>query len=116
MNIRNKFPIDHFIKKFEAIPEAKWHVGQYRNQFDETCRCALGHCGMFYNEEGREEMTDEARALIFWAARKGIGVPDINDGNRVGCVGSTPKQRILNFLRDLKHEEDVILEEFGRKQ
>lgn len=115
MNIRNKFPIDHFIKKFEAIPEAKWHIGEFRNPSDISCRCALGHCGMFINEEGDEETTEEAQALVWWAGRKSLGIACINDGDYGEYSAATPKKRVLDFLRDLKHEEAVIIEEAGRR-
>lgn len=88
------YDVDYFIKKFEAIPDSKWCVG---NLEDRQCRhCALGHCG-----ETGYGMTIEGEAL-YWLLPT---VDRINDGETFG-KGKHPRTRILNALRDLKRKAE----------
>lgn len=97
----NKFTRDYFIAKFEAIPDAQWHVGHYRDPQNPARRCALGHCRN--SKEGAafsfEESTDEEMALHGLLAGSGPAV--VNDGKVSRYQQPTPKARILAALRDL---------------
>jgi hypothetical protein len=91
-----QYDLEYFIAKFEAISEDKWTAsGVYVDDFG--CKCALGHCGVIeYISE-----SDEARALSSLA--KGL-IVSVNDNNykRYSYLGSTPKQRVINYLKSLK--------------
>lgn len=96
METSNQFSVTYFIKKFEAIPEERWHVRAFSNM-DGTKLCALGHCRWHKQIGG----SDEGNELI--AALRSIGKPDsINDGIIGAYLQPTPKQRILAALYDIK--------------
>lgn len=81
------YSIDHFITKFEAIPEEFWSdhalIGGSR-------RCAQGHCLELPFELGALRELFRGR------------VSRINNGEDPGYPQSTPKLRILAALKDLK--------------
>jgi hypothetical protein len=88
---------EYFIKKFEAIPENRWIAGSFSDKLDNSKHCALGHCG-----ESANTVTDDGiyLAMLFRCGKH--EVTQINDG--IGFFkeyGSTPKERILNALRQL---------------
>lgn len=100
------YNLDYFIKKFEEIPEEKWCVGSFRNKQDQCC--ALGHCGV---KAGNMNDPEEAHALkiLMYPYYPVIGIVAINDGLSYGeptvdftAYGSTPKQRILKALTEIK--------------
>lgn len=93
----NKFDIDHFIKKFEAIPDYLWTVGNFTDGVRTTKCCALGHCG-----ERSTSHTEEALALIALFAGQALSVAEVNDGEHSYFQQPTPKQRILAALHHLK--------------
>lgn len=97
-----EYDLEYFIAKFEAIPEDKWTT----RTFDDGngCYCAYGHCGdRLGKEDGKESMAlskiimDKGQAFPFHLA-------DINDGNDnfIDEYGSTPKQRVVNYLKSLR--------------
>lgn len=97
MKKNEKYTKEYFIKKFEAIPEEKWCVEYFTAKYDKKCHCALGHCG-----ETPNHIPPMARKLRELFDKK-ASVVSIND-NKTGeynHLGSTPKQRILNFLKQL---------------
>lgn len=102
------YDVNYFIKKFQAIPEELWHVGDLFNK-DRTRFCALGFCGeteSINNSEG-----NSLRALSrFYCGFNIIG--SINDGTKNTheinldeiinrYTQPTPKLRILAFLYDI---------------
>ena len=90
------YDVGYFIAKFEGIPESKWCEEELLNE-DGRC-CALGHCGGRIEEDGDIVYTEEIYALSHL-----IGdVPAVNDGLHDDYPQSTPKQRILAALRDIK--------------
>lgn len=89
------YDCDYFIKKFEAIPEDNWWVGDFRNMGNHCQFCALGHCGMTYHNSTKES---DALDELFGDAV----VPEINDGENPAYQQPTPKQRILAALYDIK--------------
>jgi len=98
------YDVDYFIRKFEAIPDGRWRVGDYGIAGEP--RCVLGHCG-----EGRKPFwtsTAESEALrtLLGTVRssdgKGSGPAAVNDGLARGYRQRTPKARILAALRDAK--------------
>ena len=89
-----KYDIDYFIKKFEAIPEEKWHTKHFRNKEGDKF-CALGHC----NQRLASKHTEESQALYSIDERIAL----INDGkNLFKRIGKTPKERVINHLKKLK--------------
>lgn len=91
--------IDHFIKKFEAIPDDLWTVDVYRASSGR--HCALGHCG----ESFTVGITDESRALENLFSDLNVPVSSVNDGKDSRFQQPTPKQRILAALNYLKNEQ-----------
>lgn len=96
-----EFTVDYFIKKFEAIPDELWSVGNYES--GGKC-CALGHCG-----ERLGTRVHESVALARMFDPLAWPVSHINDGlfgTIVTRYGNTPKERILNALREIKSKEE----------
>lgn len=92
-----KYDIDYFIKKFEAILEHKWHVGDFSKE-EGTSFCALGHCGM---RNGFKDLTNEALELNNMFLDLNTSVGNVNDDFEECATqyGKHPKTRILNFLK-----------------
>jgi len=88
---------DYFIAKFEAIPEEMWTTKTFLN--DQGQCCALGHCGA---RDGTN-MTAEGEALLDLFSAFPKGVVSTND---TPSLHSTPKQRILAALHDIKAKEE----------
>lgn len=90
------FTVEYFIRKFEAIPEREWTVGEYRRGF---ARCALGHCGWHWNStETKVITTPEGEAL-----QKILGeykASEINDYCNDAHPEPSAKQRILAALKE----------------
>lgn len=92
-----KFDLEYFIKKFEAIPEDQWTTGRYED--DKGCKCAYGHCGLSKGQHCNKEsdaLDDITRPKTFMSR-----VNDNVDGN-FNDFGSTPKQRVVNYLKSLR--------------
>jgi hypothetical protein len=87
------YDVDYFIRKFEAIPEELWCIGQYTD--GEGRYCALGWCRRSGDENGYAEEVALERISPFF-------VPDVNDGHDERYQQPTPKQRVLAALRDIK--------------
>lgn len=96
-----KYTIDYFIKKFEAIPEEKWTVGQYSD--NENNHCALGHCGARGFDIVTTTETEESIALRKLFERYGQRVADVNDNYTL--FRSTPKSRILDALYEFRDNQ-----------
>lgn len=88
-----KYDVDYFIAKFEAIPEEKWGIGKYENESGQMC--AYGHCGCLSGFN----MTEEGNHLINLSE---FSFVSINDGKNNSYQQTTPKQRVLAALYDLK--------------
>lgn len=74
-----KHDVDHFIEKFEAIPEEQWTVETYRyfRDGEVVACCALGHCGA----RNYEEETVESTAFFKLISQAfGYSPTFINDG------------------------------------
>lgn len=94
-----QYNIDHFINKFESIPEEKWITGHYGYKGSGE-HCALGHC---YDAKTNSYFGEEAQAL--WDL---FGNPmRINDGAHPEYLQPTPKQRVLAALFDIKAQSAV---------
>lgn len=103
------FDREHFLKKFEAIPDSRWCTGRFHHR---GCSCVFGHCGVQDGvdyETGKWGIlhTPESRALIALFCGQ-TEVIHINDGiaihRKPGAAVAhlaTPKQRILAALRAL---------------
>lgn len=101
MNTIN-YNIDYFIKKFEAIPEQNWCIKAVRK--DHQC-CVMGHC-LQKGEFTSEELLSLGK--VFGSLSLAM---NINNGDSSNYKQSTPKQRILAALYDLKAKETSIVEE-----
>lgn len=94
------YTVDYFIKKFEAIPERLWAVGDIGKEG--SPRCALGHC-----RPEVSELQDERCGLInlihlLYGENIPCSLIDINNGYDPRYPQPTPKQRILAALYDIK--------------
>jgi len=93
-----KYDVDHFINKFEAIPDELWTTGKYND--GDKC-CALGHCGQY---DAQSHYNEETKALgLLFSVKYDITL--INDGKCDRYKQSTPKARILTALKDLKTDQ-----------
>ena len=100
------YTVDYFIKKFEAIPEAKWLV---MSRSDGYARCAYGWCYATHKEaketeEGLGKISDEEVALtvLVRSLNSEFAAGGINNGIYSRYQQPTPKQRILAALYDVK--------------
>lgn len=97
------YTVEHFIQKFEAIPEDSWCVGQFKT--NDGKHCALGHCAVY---DGFISDSPEAIALchIFMEKQGILDTTGINDGKDPRYQQNNPKERILAALRDVKANND----------
>jgi hypothetical protein len=100
---RNKYTVDYFIKKFKAIPGAKWGVNSFMSAGGNKM-CALGHCGL---RAGFLQYTPEADALGKLIAEADESVTVVNDGLSPKYKQRSPKGRILACLKDIKKRQDA---------
>lgn len=106
----SKFTADYFIEVFEKIPEEQWCAGEYES--NDGRHCALGHCGAFEYDNGRDEVhTPESYALMMLFARANtndntmLRVGVINDRPSELFPQETPKQRIIAALHYIKENK-----------
>lgn len=100
------YDVSYFIKKFEAIPEELWCIWE---QTDENYNhCALGWCGISDISKYKRWVNS-----INWnpeATQLQLILNDmtaqINNGYHEKYQQSTPKQRILAALYDIKKIQD----------
>lgn len=100
----NDFNIDYFIDKFSKIPEKRWTTGQCKQPNDDKY-CAFGHCGIITLSEKELNNNAEAIALINIMGGKWVYVTTIND--MITKYGDTPKERIINKLKELKNVQNT---------
>ena len=93
------YTVDYFIEKFEKIPPEKWTTGQYVSDNDRECCCALGHCGI-RNINGLHVASHSPEAMALTKLFNNSLVHCINDSAIE--YGNTPKERILNKLKEIK--------------
>lgn len=112
-----KYTVDYFIKKFEAIPEDKWYVGKFFGP-EERC-CAVGHCALPGNYKLHPFQTPEGLALMTLFQTYKMSVYSTNDGEGelrdyecfMGTgIPFTPKSRIIRALKWIKEriEEEPV--------
>lgn len=101
-----EYDVDYFIKKFEAIPEELWFVGDYISQCG-TKRCAAGWCNEHINIRNIES---EKMAVVFEPLGR-LVIANINDGKDERYQQPTPKQRILAALNDIKKMQEPVKQE-----
>jgi len=93
------YDVDYFINKFESISEIFWISGDY---ISNSGSCALGHCG----KKEFNPHTLESKGLIKLFNENNFIVTHINDGRNSKYIQSTPKQRILAALNDIKRKQN----------
>jgi hypothetical protein len=96
-----KFDVDYFIKKFEAIPDEQWTTNAFvsfnaEKKIDTSC--AFGHCGAVF----QFQETSESSALYHLGLSHNIEFDDVNDDVDSRYQQSTPKERVLAALADIK--------------
>jgi Zn-finger protein len=91
------YTVDYFIKKFEAIPEDQWGTGKYVSENNRMC--ALGFCGVrpCENTEEGDDLSVLSNNMIHF----------INDGKDYHYTESTPKQRVLAYLYNVKKHQEA---------
>ena len=102
----NKYTVDYFIRKFEAIPDDRWTTEKYIDHDDR--RCAIGHCGVSEDGNFVGAETPESCALraIFKLHLGNLCVASVNDGDCPWLFPqATPRARILAALRQAKAKE-----------
>lgn len=115
-----EYDVNFFINKFEAIPENKWCVRQWRSFMGQYC--AQWHCmtdktityltkksiildnGPYYKPTEKETNTilAEVKALTKIFGKSNTYIADINNGDDPEYQQDTPKKRILAKLYDIK--------------
>ena len=96
------YDADHFIKKFESIPEEKWASGNFVDPHNGGM-CALGHCGARFHSAMGEEHTDESKALSRLFRKHNLEIAAVNDGITVTYAkGIHPKTRVISALKTIK--------------
>jgi len=90
-----KYTYDHFINKFEAIPEIMWITGAYFDDENPERKCALGHCD---DHLGRSA---EADALM-------IMVPGLMDVNDEISSHLSIKERVINHVKLCKQKDAAL--------
>jgi len=101
-----KYNVDYFIKKFEAIAEWRWTEGVFTKMilgFIPT-HCAYGHCG----HNGSISDNPEVIGLLKLDRQLDttIRLTSVNDGHDYRYQQATPKQRVLAALYDLKKQQE----------
>lgn len=101
------YDVDYFIRKFEAIPEDMWLIrslGHYGGP-----RCALGHCiGQESPFSFKKDSESVSLTIVFqderirYLLKNNRSIASINNGEHPNYQQSTPKQRILAALYDIK--------------
>lgn len=101
------YDVNHFIKKFEAIPSWRWctKVFDKKKFFFFKAHCALGHCGVVSIE--REEYVPEFRALSNLFYKHMLSVSSVNDEISPAFRHFTPKKRVLAALHWIKEKNDA---------
>jgi hypothetical protein len=94
------YDVDHFIRKYEPIPDDQWITGSYRK--DGKC-CALGFIS--------DVLGLEAEALRRLFRKVGAEVTSVNDEQCVKYQQATPKGRIMAVLYDVRNLEGEKLDE-----
>lgn len=96
-----KYDLEYFIAKFEGIPEHEWCTGTYISA-DGLSKCAYGHCGV----RASTPDTDEEKGLdaITGDIEGGYYISLVNDNKNDSFseFGSTPKERVINYLKSLR--------------
>jgi hypothetical protein len=108
-----KYNIDYFIEKFTGIPENQ--IGD-----SQSGGCAYGQCRTSFYSDGSQSPEGLALTALMetipglTAAKTATYLPHegtparINNGDILQYQQSTPKQRILAALHDIKNMQSVV--------
>lgn len=94
-----KYDLDYFIAKFEKIPDDEWtDQGEFVDR--SGCKCAYGHCGAIKSKNDSEEST------ALYKIDEYYNIVPVNDNWRgnFAHLGTTPKQRVVNYLKSLRND------------
>jgi hypothetical protein len=97
---KSKYNIDFFIHKFQNIPSEQWCCWQIADKVGR--KNVLGHLGLDAGKSPNN--VEEVREFLNLTNQKTTSIKHINDGVFYPELGSTPKDRIINFLNKLKQE------------
>lgn len=89
--IDNINSINDLIEFYESIPEEKWITNYYSSRVG--C-CALGHLGMRYYKIDNIKIVDKLKKI-------GINDNELIRINDIVINPSTPKERVINFLKSM---------------
>lgn len=99
-----KYDVDFFIDFFTAIPEDRWCTLWFT---DGDKHCAAGHVIFFKNYPNNTESYKIFEVLYNLFDSNGMyqNITGISDGIDINYQQSTPKQRILAALRNIKNKQ-----------
>lgn len=99
-----EYDVDFYIKFFSGIPEDKW--AEFERVTSDGRRCAHGHCSTSH-DNFVSTTTPREKGLCDIAIKHlhRYGIAQINNGCHSDYVQSTPKQRVIAFLNDVKDKE-----------
>lgn len=122
------FTLDYFIEKFKSIPDNRWNVGHQIGS--DGTHCALGHCGESFGTE-QVALSDVLESIYVKVIKKvtnnnyDVGdifnnscfdkVAAINNGETEQYQQSTPKERILAALYDVKKMQQPKYEDVTKE-
>lgn len=91
--METKYTLEYYIEKLSKIPDTSWCAMTFK--VGDTY-CALGHCGAV------KSVNDTEESRVLHSMCEWIG--DINDNydNRYSKLGTTPKERVINYLKSLR--------------
>lgn len=92
------------IAYYEAIPEAQWRTESYADVYN--CRCANGHLKPDYSWEDflTYDLSDFDDLVRRLTGKPAVNLALVNDGRLSAYPQSSPKQRVLAYLTDLKND------------
>ena len=99
--IKETFELQELIDFLDETPEDSWLVDKVRSK-DQKKNCVMGHiyafCAGGYDKDGGSagwDYFEECYATTYM-------IYPVNDGENAKYQQSTPKQRVLAYLRDLR--------------
>lgn len=104
METKSIYTVDYFITKLSAIPEDRWCVGTLQDSTGR--RCALGHFHPAFNRPDPLYCGDDLGDFIMlFHDNLKTAAYMVNNGDCPHYQQTTPKQRILAALYDIKAKQ-----------
>ena len=96
------YDYDYFINKFNNIPDELWTTRSFRKPGGRCC--AYGHCGA----TGRVDAIETQELVSLRELGQGAWLSMANDGDLPEYNQTTPRERVVAYLIDLKQQKDVL--------